>query len=173
VAELEQAAKADPKLPFVHFNLGLAYRRQHDFVQAKAEFLKDVEIEPEVAFNYDELGTVCSYLHQDDESEHYFREALRRNSHLATSYYGLAKIYGRKGKYPQALAALDSAGRIDPASASVHYLRGQILLHMGRRQEAEGEFQIAGRMQKGTRDELEREVSGERMPRPELATEPK
>jgi hypothetical protein len=44
---------------------------------------------------------------------------------------------------------------------------------MGRRQEAEGEFQIAGRMQKETRDELEREVSGERMPRPELATEPK
>jgi tetratricopeptide (TPR) repeat protein len=142
-------------------------------VRAKAEFLKDAEIEPDVAFDYDELGAVCSYLHQDDESEHCFREAVRRDSHLASSYYGLAKIYGRKGKFAGALAALDSAGRIDPASASVHYLRGQILLRMGRRREAQSEFDIAGRMQKETRDELERQVSGERMPRPELATEPK
>jgi tetratricopeptide (TPR) repeat protein len=126
-----------------------------------------------VAFNYDELGAVCSYLHQDDESEHYFREALRRNSQLASSYYGLAKIYGRKGKFSQALAALDSAGRIDPSSASVHYLKGQILLHMGRRPEAQAELDIASRMQKETRDELERQVSGEQMPRPELAAEPK
>ncbi len=173
VPELEQAARADPTLPFVHFNMGLAYRRQHDFTHAKAEFLKDVAIEPDVAFNYDELGAVCSSLQQEGEAEHYFREALRRDSHLASSYFGLAKIHEHQGKFPAALAALDSAGRLNPSSASIHYLRGQILLHMGRRQEAKSEFDIAGTTQKQTRDELEREVSGEQLPSPEIALEPK
>jgi tetratricopeptide (TPR) repeat protein len=171
ISELEQAARADPRLPFVHFNLGLTYRRRHDFVHAKAEFLKDLEIEPDVAFNYDELGAVCPNLQQEDEAERYFREALRRDSHLASSYFGLAKIYEHKGRLPAALAALDSAGQVDPSSASIHYLRGQILLHMGRRREAQSEFDIAGTMQKQTRDEFEREVSGEQLPSPEITVE--
>ena len=173
IPELEQAALADPNLPFVHFNIGLAYRRQHDFIHAKAEFLKDLEIEPDVAFNYDQLGTVCSYLQQESEAERYFREALRRDSHLASSYFGLAKIYEHQGRFPPALAAVDSAGQLNPSRPSVHYLRGQILLHLGRRREAKSEFEIAGTMQKQTRDELEREVSGERLPSPEIAVEPK
>ena len=38
---------------------------------------------------------------------------------------------------------------------------------------AHAEFGMAGRMQKETRDELERQVRAERMARPELASEPK
>jgi hypothetical protein len=44
---------------------------------------------------------------------------------------------------------------------------------MGRPQEAKSEFDIAGTMQKQKRDKLEREVSGERLPSPEIAIEPK
>ena len=31
IAELETAAQAEPKLPFVHFNLGIAHLRQQDY----------------------------------------------------------------------------------------------------------------------------------------------
>ena len=60
IKELDLAAKANPKLPFVHFNLGIAYFRKQELARAKEEFLKDAAIEPDVAYNYDQLGLVNS-----------------------------------------------------------------------------------------------------------------
>ena len=48
VKDLDDAAKADPKLPFVHFNLGLAYVHKQDYDRARIEFRKDVAVEPDV-----------------------------------------------------------------------------------------------------------------------------
>jgi len=165
VTELKSAAKANPRLPFVHFYLGIAYRRLNEFAEAKLEFSRDLTVDPDVAYTYDELGDVCSYLGQEQEARAYFRKALQLNARLASSYYGLAKIDFQEKRYSQAWSALASAGRLDPHSASVHYLKGEILLGMGRRAESKSEFQIASRMQKTVRDQL--------LPNPELrAQEP-
>src|ERR1700680_917235 len=58
ITELGLAAKGDSALPFVHFNLGMAYLKKQDLEKAKAEFLKDIAIEPDVSYNYDQLGQV-------------------------------------------------------------------------------------------------------------------
>ena len=171
--EFAQAASIDPKLPFVHYFLGTAYRRRNDFEAAKREFLKDIGIEPDVAYDYDELGAVCYALDQIPEAERYFKEALRLDSGLSAADYGLAKIYKQQGKFPQALEALRAAGALDPKSASVHYLRGQVLFAMGRRGEAKPEFDEAARLKKATRDELERKISGQHPADPQLAREDK
>ena len=173
IAELERAAGIDPKLPFVHYFLGVAYRRRRDLERAKAEFLKDAAVEPDVAFNYDQLGAVCSDLQATADAVQYFHEALRRDSHLASSQFGLAKIYREQGKLPEALAALDAAGKLDPSSASVHYVKGQILVRLGRRAEGRQEFDTAARMRKEETDKLEREVSGQSFLDPQLTAEPK
>jgi tetratricopeptide (TPR) repeat protein len=169
--EFSQAARLDPKLPFVHYFLGAVYRKQNELEVAKQEFLKDTAIEPDVAYNYDALGAVCYSLNQIPEAERYFREALRLDSGQAASAYGLAKIYKQQGKYPAALDMLRAAGDIDPHSASVYYLRGQTLLAMGRRQQAKSEFAEAARLQQATRDELERQISGQHPADPQLAHE--
>jgi putative hydrolase of the HAD superfamily len=52
------AAELDPKLPFVHFNLGTAYLKQQDYERAKSEFLKDIALEPDLPFSYDQLGAL-------------------------------------------------------------------------------------------------------------------
>ena len=169
--EFTQAASLDPKLPFVHYFLGTVYRRQNDYETAKQEFLKDAAIEPDLPYNYDALGAVCYSLSQIPEAERYFKEALRLDSRQGASDYGLAKIYKQQGKYAQALEALRSAGGIDPASASVHYLRGQILRAMGRPAAAKLEFTEAARLRQATRDELERQVSGGHPSDPQLARE--
>jgi len=169
--EFQQAARADPKLPLVHYFLGTEYRRQNDFEQAKREFLKDIAIAPDVAYDYDELGAVCYALNQIPEAERYFREALRLDPGLGTSDYGMAKIYKQQGKYAQALDALDAAAAIDRQSSSVYYLRGQILFAMGRRPEAKLQFDEAARLKQATRDELERKISGQHPSDPQLARE--
>jgi tetratricopeptide (TPR) repeat protein len=56
--ELQHAARIDPKLPFVHYFLGTLYRRRNDLEAAKQEFLKDAAIEPDVAYDYDQLGLI-------------------------------------------------------------------------------------------------------------------
>ncbi|HLN03760.1 MAG TPA: tetratricopeptide repeat protein [Bryobacteraceae bacterium] len=173
IAELERAAAIDPKLPFVHYFLGVAYRRRHDLERAKTEFLKDAVIEPDVAFDYDQLGAVCSDLQANAEATRYFHEALRRDSHMASSQFGLAKIYREQGKFTEALAALDAAGKLDTASASVHYLRGQILVRLGRRAEGRTEFETAAHMRQAETDKIEREVSGQSFLDPQLTADPK
>lgn len=171
LAEFEQAARIDPKLPFVHYFLGTVYRRRNDLERAKLEFLKDAAIEPDVAYNYDQLGSVCLALDQIPEAERDFKEAVRLDEGLATSHFGLAKIYKEQAKNTEALRALDAAAAIDPRSSSVHYLRGQVLLAMGRRGEAKLAFDEALRLKQATRDELERKISGQQPSDPQLARE--
>ena len=114
IKELELAAKANPKLPFVHFNLGIAYYKKQELARAKEEFLKDAALEPDVAYNYDQLGLVNSLLGNTQEAESNLRKALRLDPSLASARYQLAQIYQREGKYAQALAEIDTALRRDP-----------------------------------------------------------
>ena len=169
LAELERADAANPKLPFVHYNLGIVYRRKREFDRAKEEFLRDAALEPDVAYNYDQLGIVSQMLEDDREAARYYREALRRDARLGTSWYGLAKIYAKEKKYGEALQALDSAGAIDPKSASVHYLRGQILMQLGRRAEAKLEMATVRRLKQESLDKIEQQVTGGAYHDPQLA----
>jgi tetratricopeptide (TPR) repeat protein len=169
LVELAQAEKLAPLLPFLHYYLGLVYKRQHDFEKARQEFLKDRDIEPDVAYDYDELGMVSAALGDDEAAERYFREAVRRDARLGTSWYGLAKVHKQRKKYGEALTALEAAGKIDPESASVHYLRAQVLLAVGKKAEALEELSAVRKLQKETTDKLEQAISGGHYHDPQIA----
>jgi tetratricopeptide (TPR) repeat protein len=171
LAELKKAADADPKLPMVHYNLGIVYKRGREYEKAKQEFAKDAAIEPDVAYNYDELGNVSLALEQNQEARRYFEQALQRNSRIPTSWYGLAKIDRAEKRFPEALKALDSAGALDAKSASVHYLRAQILMQMGRKQEAQKEFAMVRKLQTESADKLEQQISGGKYRDPQIGSE--
>jgi tetratricopeptide (TPR) repeat protein len=161
IGQFEAAAKANPRLPFVHFNLGLAYLGKQDYSKARDEFLKDIAIEPDLALNYEQLGDLYWQIQDDKNAEKSYRQALSRDPRLASSCLGLAKIYQRQQKYAAALAEADAALRADPARTDAHYIRGQVLLHLGRRQEAKKELAAAG----GTG---EKPPNAARVPSPEL-----
>lgn len=172
VRELEAAAEADPKLPFVHFNLGLAYLRKQDYERARTEFKKDLEIEPDVAFTYEQLGNVESTLQHDDEAARNFREALKLDARMVSAHMGLAKIEERRRNYPVALVELNDVIRLDPGNASARYLRGQVFVRMGREKEGRAELAMATKMVNEQRAARQKELEGERAPSPELAREP-
>lgn len=168
LTEFQAAARANPNLTFVHFNLGLTYLKKQDYEHARDEFLKDAAVEPDLALNYDELGDVYSLMQQDHDAEKSYREALYRDPRLVNSYVGLAKIYQRAGNYPQSLAALDSAAQLDPGRPDIHYLRGQILVHMGRKEEGKKELETAVRIDNEHRAEREKQVERGTIPSPEI-----
>src|SRR5216684_1295369 len=168
LADFQAAAEVNPKLTFVHFNLGLTYLKKQDYEHARDEFLKDAAVEPDLAFNYDQLGDVYSLMQQDSDAERSYREALRRDPRLVNPYVGLAKIYQREQKYPQALSAIDSAGKLDPGRTDIHYLRGQVLIHMGRKEEGKKELETSVRLDNERRAARQKEVESGSVPSPEL-----
>jgi tetratricopeptide (TPR) repeat protein len=168
LADFQAAAQANPSLTFVHFNLGLTYRKMQDYEHARDEFLKDAAVEPDLALNYDELGDVYSLLQQDSDAEKSYDEALRRDPRLVNSYVGLAKIYQREEKYQQALRAIDSAGKLDPGRTDIHYLRGQALIHLGRKEEGKKELDASVRIDNERRAQRQKQVESGSVPSPEL-----
>ena len=173
VRELEASARADPKLPFVHFNLGLAYLHKQQFEQARAEFQKDIAIEPDVAFAYEQLGGVEATLGNEDEAAKNYRQALKFNPQLVSAHMGLAKIEEHRRRYAAALGELDQIVRLDAGNASARYLRGQVLVRMGRDKEGRLELATATKMLNQQRAARQKELEGQGEPSPELAREPK
>ena len=168
LADFQAAEKANPKLTFVHFNLGLTYLKKQDYEHARDEFLKDAAVEPDLAFNYDELGDVYAQMQQYSEAERAYREALRRDPRLLNSYVGLAKVYQRIENYQKALIAIDSAGKLDPVRTDIHYLRGQILLRLGRKEEGKKELEASVRIDNERRAQRQKQVESGTVPSPEL-----
>jgi tetratricopeptide (TPR) repeat protein len=147
LVEFQAADAGDPKFPFVHFNLGLAHLKMQEYPQARDEFLQDAAIEPDVALDYEELGNTYWLMEDDANAEKSYLQALDRDPRLVDSWLGMAKIYQRQHKFAAALVEADAAVKLAPERPDVHYVRGQVLLRMGRKAEAKTEQQLAAARQ--------------------------
>jgi tetratricopeptide (TPR) repeat protein len=172
IRELEAAAKANPKLPFVHFNLGLAYLHKQKYEQAKTEFLADVAVDSDTAATYDQLGDVYVLLQEDVLAEKSYLAALKLDKGMQNSRLGLAKIYDREHRYRDALSQLDAAATLDPQNYSVRYLRGQILVRSGQRVQGQVELAAATKIMNSQRAKRQHELEGGALPHPELTATP-
>jgi tetratricopeptide (TPR) repeat protein len=108
-----------------------------------------------------------------DDAEKSFREALQLGAKRPTSYFGLARIHQHKGKYQEALRAINDALRLAPDSQSVHYVRAQILTNLGRRGEAQAELATVKKMLESSNVKDIKTFGEDRVPNPELTKEPK
>jgi tetratricopeptide (TPR) repeat protein len=129
-------------------------------------------VEPDLALDYDELGDVYWLMQDDRNAETSYRQALRRDPRLVNSHLGLAKIYQRQEKYAPALVEIDAAVKLDPARPDIHYVRGQVLLHMGRKQEARTELEAARSIDNEHRAAREKQTETGTVPSPELLQDP-
>ena len=164
LTEFEAAAEGDPKFPFVHFNMGYAHLKKQEYTLARDEFLKDAAVEPDVALNYEELGNVYWLMEDDGNAEKSYQEALKRDPRLVNSHLGLAKIYQRQQKFAPALTQADAAVKLDPDRPDAHYVRGQVLLRLGRQTEAKKELQLAAAIEHRS----DRPAESGTVPSPEL-----
>jgi len=158
--ELKKAVALDPRLPMLHYHLGMVYRHNGMLPEAKAEFLADLAIEPRVAEALDQLGEVEYSLGDIASSRKDLYQAIQFNPRLGTAWFYLAKIHLKDAKYDAALAALSKAAAVDDKSTNVHYLRAQVLKQMGRQKEAAAEFATVKRLEQETTSRLEKEING-------------
>jgi tetratricopeptide (TPR) repeat protein len=159
--QFQAAAALKPNLPLVHYFLGRTYLERYAYPEAEAELKKDAAIEPDFAYNYEELGLLYVKLNEPEKAEASFRQAIEHNRELVNSYFGLAKLYRDASRYQEALEMLDRAEALAPQSASVHYMRGQVLNHLGQRAQSRQEFDTASKLLKSFNDRLQQDPSGD------------
>jgi tetratricopeptide (TPR) repeat protein len=162
VEQFNAAGAARPNLPLVHYFLGRAYLEQRNYPRAEAELLKDMTIEPGFPYNYEDLGLLYVQLNQTNKAEHAYRKAIELDQTLVNSYVGLGKLDRQAGRYSDSLEMLDHAAALAPESASVHYLRGQVLAKLGQKAKAEEEFNTSSRLLKSFNDRLQQDPSGDK-----------
>lgn len=172
IAELGLASAVNPRAPFLHFNLGLAYVRAGDDIRAESEFLQDIDIEPDLPDNYEQLGLIYLRTRRDADAEKSFHDALRFDAKRSSPYLGLASLYLRQQKYSQAVAAADSVLKLVPDSQSAHFMRGQALLHQGRREEGRKELAASQKLLDSALDKDRAKLGDHRIPNPELTHQP-
>ena len=113
-----------------------------------------------------------STLGNEDAAAKNYRQALKLDPGMVSAHMGLAKIEEHRRRYPAALAELDEIIRLDKENASARYLRGQVLVRMGREKEGREELAVAAKMLNQQRSARQKELEGETAPSPELAREP-
>ena len=109
---------------------------------------------------------------QDPQAEENLRKALQLNSHLTSAHFELARVFQRTGKFSDALTEADAALKFSPNNQPLHYLRGQLLKHLGRIEEAQAEMKTAGDLYDQSLSKRQKEFESGPLPNPELNREP-
>jgi predicted Zn-dependent protease len=65
-----------------------------------------------------------------------------------------------------------AAVKLDPQRADLHYVHGQILLHLGRKEDAKKELEAAVRIDNDRRAARQKQMDTATVPSPELLQEP-
>jgi Flp pilus assembly protein TadD len=84
----------------------------------------------------------------------------------------LGRLYQRQGKDREALTALDVAEKLVPDNQNVHFMRGQILLRLGRREEAQAELATSKKLVDTSLSKQREKYGDAPVPNPELKQPP-
>ena len=120
IAAFQRSIALDPKFAVSYAQLGEAFRTKSEVskdpqwvVQAEANCRKAIELNPELASAYVTLGRLHSRRQQELALQEY-QHALTLDTHSAIAESGLASIYQRMGRMPEAEAAFQKAIALQP-----------------------------------------------------------
>jgi tetratricopeptide (TPR) repeat protein len=137
----------NPHYPSIHFRLARLLlskpNPEPDFAeQAKKELLAELEIDPANAGAEYVLGELARQGQDLPEAELRFAKATQLDPNFADAYLGLGMTLLAEKKYPEAVAPLQKAVRMQPANPAGHYSLATAYARTGRREEAEKEFAL-------------------------------
>ncbi len=125
IAVWEDAAAKSPGKQRVHFQLAHTYFTHHRCQDAVSEYAAGARVEkPDYGLLVD-WGLAYDCLNQPDEALAKLREAALLDS-TAHVYTQIAMVYAKQSHWPEALAALAQAEKIDPGYDMIYDNRGGI-----------------------------------------------
>lgn len=147
---LQSLSNEDRKNALYTYWLGRLSYEGHDYHEAIAEFQQSIELDPQMARAYDNLGLCYYYLNQNDLAIVNYRKAidLGLNSQHPSPwpYLNLAIAQQFLNKPGDAEANLREALRLDPMFSKAHFQLGTVLEDEGKLDLALAELKEAVRL---------------------------
>jgi tetratricopeptide (TPR) repeat protein len=130
--ELEKAIQFNPRIPFVHRDVGWVLYEQKKYDGAMAAFRRALRLDPKDAFAQCGVGDVYLAQKKYDEATAAYRKAIALNPKFPVGHAGLGDVFVAQKKYDEAAAAYRESTRVDPkyvggriGAASMLYLQGR------------------------------------------------
>jgi tetratricopeptide (TPR) repeat protein len=137
----------NPRYPGIHFRLARLILSKpnppSDFAeQAKKELQQELEIDPANAGAEYVLGELARQAQDLSEADKHFSKATELDPNFADAYLGLGMTLIAEKKYPEAVAPLEKAVKLQPANPAGHYSLATAYARTGRREDADREFAL-------------------------------
>ncbi len=136
----QKAVNLDPALGDAHRALAQSQLMLGNFAQAAEEAQKAIELNPNDAEAWENLGRANPKGDSNWAIEK-FTKALELNPSLFSAHYGLGKIYFDQKNYGKAIEHYQEALKIIPSSLDAHINLAKTYQEQGKNQEALKEFQ--------------------------------
>jgi len=143
-AEYKRILEQNPRLPGIHYRLGRIFlaKTPADAEGAKKEFDAELAIDPSNASAEFMLGEMDRQAGQWDQASGHFSRASRIDEGFAEAYLALGMSLNSAGKFPDAIAPLQTYVKMQPADPAGHYQLGTAYARSGHKQEAEKEMAL-------------------------------
>ena len=142
VEPLQKFLAGQPDFAYAHFQLGYAYAALQRWEEARGEFQRAIELDPRFSEAYSNLGVLL--LERDPAAAVLpLRKAVELLPAQSRPRYLLGRALERSGDLAGALAAYESAERLDPRDLETALAHATALLTAHRVADAEAKFRAA------------------------------
>ena len=184
IREFKKAIELDPHYPRVHYYLALAYLAQGEkerFPTARPLFEQELAINPKEFFSTFFLGVIHLEDREFPAAEQYLKRASQLQPENPDPFLYLGQVYFETNRPELAIEALKKSIDLttDPSRnhyqvSKAHTMVGQVLLKMGKQEEAEAELKRSQELRaqafQNDKDAQEAREMGQHELLPELET---
>jgi tetratricopeptide (TPR) repeat protein len=137
----------NPRYPEIHFRLARLILSKPsppaDFAdQARKELQAELEVNPGNPGAEYVLGELARQAQELAEAQQHFSKATALDPNFADAYLGLGMTLLAEKKFPEAVAPLEKAVKLQPANPAAHYSLATAYARTGRKDEADREFAL-------------------------------
>jgi Flp pilus assembly protein TadD len=129
LAAYRDSHRADPSHVGTLRMLGWLEAQQERWWEAEAWYVRAVEVEPDDAHTWFNLGYVRDKGGMDDAALRALKRATELDPNNDRAWYGLGMLHARHGRHREAAAALAEAGRLQPMNGLAWYALGMAWQH--------------------------------------------
>ena len=135
LAKYEDLIKEQPRNAAAQAGMGAALVRTGFYKQAIEHLDKAVKLDPKPAY-FVVLAEAHEALGDTKSAISTLRKAQKKNEKYDRAWYAEGKIYFDQGDYAKAIGPLNRTLELEPSASDVHYLLGQALEKVGKREAA-------------------------------------
>ncbi len=143
IRDYERVVEERPGSAVAHYNLALAWTRRGRVQRAEKEYLRALELDPDMVEAWVNLGGVRLLQWNFPAAVEALEEATRRRPDLAVAHYNLGQAWLYLGDAEKVIACNRKVIELQPANGAAHYFLAVGLLATGEVEEARRELSRA------------------------------